>query len=616
VTKAIDIETLRDAAPAPTVFCCDSGDAPLPCRPTSRLDGKYNRDNVVVPPITTPILNRTRIAPFAVDARTLRAWMRGADLSAPRWKPAAIYWPDRPTWVRLPPEKERFKVSATSVERAKARAAAVSPRPRDTRWLGADYRRVAALIREIGQNWTAPATVEWAEPEVGEGYPDAHSRKYWREWQAERCRLLYFRRRIYTDEETRLTAPTEAALLQEVALRALRTGFDDADTNAEAGMASTWNHTTTPFGTDNDPWDHVFNVPTVTHPTEITAALDAMLKTADRLTARRAWPSASEAGRVMKLGSTSSAQSRIGRAFAAAVLVAASYPLRGGRSRWQRREVQAAELVIGLRWHLLGTGPRTWSTDFAAVLKWGGVSARRIGEVFGYSRDTALRRAEADEVKLERLFGRFLPPEPPVRQPADSGCIIEVYRPSRHESFARQFGAAARTALADEYRALAVIPLLHGFCSRCRLEPIASLAAQAWLRHAYLVIAAYVDAGGRILICAPGMAGPVRWGQSWYQDRRSDERVHEEGFSGSYFRKPGLSPDRVPDKADVAGMMLRAGMNAEGEVDHDAALDAAAWCGVPKAVDIDAPDPDDDPVDDPVDGLTIVDDDEPTFFTS
>jgi hypothetical protein len=37
---------------------------------------------------------------------------------------------------------------------------------------------------------------------------------------------------------------------------------------------------------------------------------------------------------------------------------------------------------------------------------------------------------------------------------------------------------------------------------------------------------------------------------------------------------------------------------------------------VPKPIDIDAADPEDDVADDPLDGLTIVDDDEPTFFTS
>jgi hypothetical protein len=246
--------------------------------------------------------------------------------------------------------------------------------------------------------------------------------------------------------------------------------------------------------------------------------------------------------------------------------VAVAYPFRGGRSRWQRREVEAAALLIELRWHLLGAGPRTWSTDLAGVFRWGGHSARRIGEAFGYSRDTALRRARADEVKLEKLFGRFLPPGLAVRQPADSGCIIEVRRPSRHESFARQFGAEARAALADVYRALAVIPLLDGFCSRCRLEPIAGLAAQAWLRHAYRVIATYIDISGRVLICPLGLAGTARWSAPWLVDRRSDASVAQ-SFTGSSFRKPGLSPDRTPDKASAAALMLRSGRNAEGELD-------------------------------------------------
>jgi hypothetical protein len=33
--------------------------------------------------------------PFTIDSRTLRAWMRGADLRAPSWKPATIYFNDK-----------------------------------------------------------------------------------------------------------------------------------------------------------------------------------------------------------------------------------------------------------------------------------------------------------------------------------------------------------------------------------------------------------------------------------------------------------------------------------------------------------------------------------------
>jgi hypothetical protein len=102
------------------------------------------------------VRDRRRIAPFTIDGRTLRAWMRGADLRAPKWKPAAVYFSDKFNGKAI----AKFKVSQASRERAKARAAAATRPPRDTRWLDADYRRVSALIREIGRNWKAPATAE------------------------------------------------------------------------------------------------------------------------------------------------------------------------------------------------------------------------------------------------------------------------------------------------------------------------------------------------------------------------------------------------------------------------------------------------------------------------
>jgi hypothetical protein len=154
--------------------------------------------------------------------------------------------------------------------------------------------------------------------------------------------------------------------------------------------------------------------------------------------------------------------------------VALCYPFRGARSRWQRREAEAAALVIGLRWQLRSVGVQTWSTDLASVLRWGGLNARRIGEIFGYSRDTVLRRARADEAKLDSLFGHLLPPEPPpLRQPRFSGCIIEVEDRNPAKPFQLD-DADVRARLADEYRAKAVVRLLDGFCSRCRIDPKAS----------------------------------------------------------------------------------------------------------------------------------------------
>jgi hypothetical protein len=220
-----------------------------------------------------------------------------------------------------------------------------------------------------------------------------------------------------------------------------------------------------------------------------------------------------------------------------------------------------------------------------------------------------LRSAKADEAKLERLFGHFLPPEPPVRQPRFLGCIIEDRATHLPEPFPWQLDAEARGQLAGEYRAVAAIPLLDGFCSRCRLDPIESLAAQAWLRHAYLAIASYIDIGGRILLCPLGLAGTARWGMPWHIDRRRDASV-EESFTGSCFRKPGLSPDRTPDRASVAALMMSSGRNAEDELDCDAEHDAATYFAVPKSIDLDTADPDDDVADDPHAGLTITHDDD------
>jgi hypothetical protein len=588
-------------------FVCDSAATLSPCPPAAHLFGEFRRR--AGPGPGTP--GRGRISPFSIDNRTLRAWARGLDLRAPRWKTPALFWPEQPRrWSvkpLAPADKARFTVSGASVVRAQARPA--RPRPLDVQWLGADHHCVVELIREIGKNWTAPATVEWASPELGEGYAENISHKYTRDRQAEKLRPLHFGRRIYTAEEI-VTARIEAALLEEVALGLLGATFDDASADTQA-TASIWNAATTLRGTDDSPWHRATVTPTPTD-TEITAALDTMLKTADRVTARGAWPVASEAGGV-KLVAKGPTQSRIGRACAAALLVALAYPFRDGRSRWQRREVEAAAVIIGLRWHLLSVGPRSWGTDLASVLQWGGCSGRRIGQAFGYSRDTALRRARADEGKLDALFGRFLLPNQGVRQPRKSGCIMEVSTQNGNPPQPFQLDdAAARSRLAGEYRAKAAAALLDGFSARCRVEPMASLIIQAWLRGAYRVIATAIGAGARILICPAGLSGLTRFDAPWYVDERSDASVSE-SFTGSVFRKPGLSPDRTPAQADVAAVMLGRGTNAEGESDRDADHDTTTYFAVPKPVDLDDPGDDKAP-DDPLDGLTIVNDDEDTGF--
>lgn len=228
---------------------------------------------------------------------------------------------------------------------------------------------------------------------MGEGYVENVPKKYHRERQAEKLRPLYFRRRVYTDEENRVTAATEAALLHEIALRLLRDSFDDAGTEAQCAT-SIWNDAVTPRGADDAPWHRTIVTQAPTD-AEITDALGVLLKTADRLTARRCWPAASESGAV-KLTAECQVESRIGRASAAAVLVAIAYPFRAGRSRWQRREAEAAAaaLIIGLRWHLLSIEAQTWSTGFAGVLRSGGHSVRksaRSSATAGTQRLTALR---------------------------------------------------------------------------------------------------------------------------------------------------------------------------------------------------------------------------------
>ena len=68
--------------------------------------------------ITAAVPDRSRIAPFAIDGRTLRAWMRGADLKGPKWKTAVVFFNDK---YKDEP-KVRYSVSSASVTRARARA--------------------------------------------------------------------------------------------------------------------------------------------------------------------------------------------------------------------------------------------------------------------------------------------------------------------------------------------------------------------------------------------------------------------------------------------------------------------------------------------------------------
>jgi hypothetical protein len=573
--------------------------------------------------------------------------MRGADLKAQKWKTAAIYWPEprqisrRSTgkmksgtremvevaagravnvksavglrlisreraeqaprypvtlhwWSGGSVARAKVTVSTASIERAQAVAAKVQPRPRDD-WFGADHIRVLNLIRKFGrQCGKAPATVEYAAPQYGAGYVENIPQKYGREREAERWRRLYFLRRVYTSQENNVTANIEAALLEEAALRLLRDSFNDVASEAQ-GTASIWNDAITAYGTDDTPRHRRHAV--APSDAEITTALSVLLNTAKRVTKRQAWPVASESGAV-KLVANCPAQSRSAQACAAALVVAICYPLRHGRGRWQCCEVEAAGIIIGL----------AQSTGIY-MLRSGGLNAKRIGELFGYSRDTALRRARADEASLDKLFDRFLPRDPPAST-HDSGVYNRGKKKDKPppEEPRWLIDAGIRARLVAEYRALASVPSLDGSASRCRIDHITSRWLQAWLRNAYEVTADYIDAGGRYLIIPEGYSG-LRSLEPWFIDDRSAASVAE-SFTGSYFRKPGLSPDRTPAKADVAAAMTSRGTNAEGESDRDAEHDTVAYSNIPKAVDLDAADSDDDVADDPFAGLSIVDDDE------
>jgi hypothetical protein len=277
--------------------------------------------------------------------------------------------------------KARFNVSDASVTRARLRAEQAAAQPKPVK---------------IVPVWKAPATtIDFLDDEA----------RYMR---------------VYSEEEkNRLGAHFEMMLMQE------------PDAHGQT-MLTMWDDALTRCGFDDEPWKREAISPTPTH-SEVAAALMSLLVVADRLE-RAGWHC--------------KAKLPFGRAFAAAVIVACAHeeivdwtcwadmifgawthPYLGQRSRCHRQEVEAAAVVIGLRWFLSPpmetdppswwTDPRSdvWWTDWVSVFMWAGHSSRKVGDLFGADHKTMLKRLKTEEDKLQRTFGRFCPSHPPSPTP-------------------------------------------------------------------------------------------------------------------------------------------------------------------------------------------------------
>jgi hypothetical protein len=531
--------------------------------------------------ISGRVPDRSRIAPLAIDGPTLRAWFRGADtirvwmrawtrgadLKAPKWKTAAICWPDVSPYRYPPPSPlmARYSVSAASVDRATARAAA--PRPRQV-----EPKHEGPKVEAIDYSITVDMLLDGLLDETG----------------------VATSRRAYTAEDTTMLARWGRGQFSQIKYDAgpfwvdigkrahiEERGLDErgllSNVELDAGLLTA---RTDPPGSDDvykglrewmragalDPSrvltvkkerrkerDDAFYTSRKIHrhpdrtitDQDLDGAFGVMLYWANRINAL--------------IPNRCNAKTPTGRAYQAAIAIRDYHRLRRGIGQL---DIIAADIVIeAVSAHLRRPGKIGWMQRTATLDMLEGASSHEAGDRFGRDPSSLRERYNAETLAIEARFGRYCNEiwQPPQR-PSATCHNISIGRISA-KPFLRPLDAEARAQFVDTYRALASAPLLDGFASRCCwLDPIEGLAAQALLRQAYRVIADYIEASGRILICPLGLAA-ARWSAPWHVDRRSDASVAE-SFTGSSYREPGLELNPLDPK--IARQMKAYAVAVEG----------------------------------------------------
>jgi hypothetical protein len=495
--------------------------------------------------VGTPLVpDRTRIAPFTVDGRTLRAWMRGADLKAPKWKTAAVQWPEprqvslpirgslksdcrvmvevakhqavnissavalklisreraeqapryhvMAQWLEMPPQvtmtadKARYNVSAASVARAKVQAGAVQSRTQDLRWHGANHRRIAELIREIGKSWKAPAVeqIEYAMTiamlldnlltETG----------------------IATERRVYDAEELAMLSRWTRGLFSQIRYDAgpFWTGRKGI---LEGRTAPHWHYIDR-------------SIIVAASESDLHSAFSRMLHRSAEINS--------------KIRSRCNAAAMAPRAYQAAAIVRDSY-LHG--LRVSATDVISAGIVIeAISQQLRRPGRIDWSQRTATLDLLEGVSSHEAADRFGRDPSSLRERLDSETVAIEARFGRYCNElwEPPQKQnrPCYNSNVDGRSAPEPWPA-SRYLTPSDRAALVLHYVELASgKPHLKWGNGK---DPLAWIYESAWLRIAYKLIAQYIEAGGPILT---GYLPQRHLPEKWHVDRRSASRLRED----------------------------------------------------------------------------------------
>jgi hypothetical protein len=422
-------------------------------------------------------------APFTIDGRTLRAWMRGADLAAPKWKTAAIHWPELPPWRAPPPDWARYTVSAASVDRAKARAVASRPKP-----AGPNYERPRCEAADCGT--TVAMLLDGLLDETG----------------------VATSRRVYNAEDTAMLARWERGLFSQIKYDAGPFAIRRPKKRGLMIEERAERH-----------WRYLDRQ-------VITALTDSDLGAAfSRMTY---WSTLISA----KIKHHCNAKTPACRAYQASAVVRDCY-LYGLRVNTTEM-ISAAIVIEAVSEHLRRPGRIGWWQRTSTLDMLEGASSYEASERFGPDASSLRERFDSGTSAIEARFAKYCNElwEPPQKRilPRYNGNIRRISKPWLAEV---QLTASERAALVLRYADMAGSNLLASDSPTMRL--MASYAEIAWIRFAYKLVAGYLEAGGRILT---GYWPNNKLPEKWFVDRRSAARVEEEGFTGSRYRKIGQDP--------------------------------------------------------------------------
>jgi hypothetical protein len=449
-------------------------------------DAEAVEAELVVPPITTPIPDRSRIAPFRIDSRTLRAWMRGADIKAPKWKNSSVRFYER---GHPPSPFAFFSVPQASVARARARADAAAAKPRPIKPTPTTWKR--SDIEAVDYGTTISMLMDGLFDETG----------------------VATLRRAYSAEEEAMLARWHRGLFSQIKYDAgpfmIRwTGKGGLIIEERPNPVHQRRQIRRYHDRAATDWD-------------LNGAFSLMLWWATKI------------NRLIK--NRCNAKTPTGRAYQAAAAIRDYHRLRMGIGE---ADIIAADIVIeDIGEHLRRSGRRIdWWQRTVTLDLLEGASSYEAADRFGRDASSLRERYDAETLAIEAKFGRYCndlwePPQKPIRP------CYNIYRKtgSAKPWLAEvQLTPSERAALVQQYVGKANSPFLKWGYG----DPLTWIRWRAGIRYGYKLIAGYLENGGRILT---GYAPPADLPEEWFVDRRSDARILDDAL-GSFFRQPGLDP--------------------------------------------------------------------------